>query len=288
MFLTLAKLYAHSDRPQEQRTAAEGAARRFEPLVQAHAGNPDYLYCLVDASNELGDAQRSLGQTDRARATWEKCSGSRKIWHARTTPTVTIAISLPTLRTVWRHSLTTSGVSRMKRGPLLQKALEIEENLNLAFPSVGEYGFYLRNLHRDFRDWFDDTGPALAWRERLNKLIAEYEKQAQSQPEKCDRSQLSLSLTCLECVDALLGRHRDVDADVRRAVAHGFDQPTAAWSKVVLLADQGDYVKADAATAAIVTHDDRPRHFLLPGGADQRDPGQDRWQRSLSAYSQEE
>ncbi len=255
VFLTLAKLYAHSDRPEEQRIAAEGAARRFEPLVQRTPGNPDYLYCLVDASLELGDAQRSLAQTDRGASDMGKALGLAEDLACSHTANgyfrhfvADIAYSLASLA---YHERRQPSEAR----PLLQKALEIEENLNLAFPNVGEYGFYRGNLHRDFRDWFDDTGPALAWRDRLNKLIAEYEEQAQSHPEKCDRNQLSLCFTCLECVDELLGRHRDIDADTRRSVAHGFDHQTVAWSKVVLLAEQGDYVGADAATAAIATHD---------------------------------
>jgi tetratricopeptide (TPR) repeat protein len=68
--LTLAKLYAHSDRPQKQREAAERATALFEAFMRAHSGNPDYLYYFVDASNELGDAYRTVGRVYAAQSTW--------------------------------------------------------------------------------------------------------------------------------------------------------------------------------------------------------------------------
>jgi tetratricopeptide (TPR) repeat protein len=251
VFLNLAKVYAHSDRPEEQRTAAQRAAARFEPLVAAHEGNPDYLFSLVDASNELGDAQRMLAQTDRARATWQKALGLAE-GLARSHSAngyfrhfvADIAYSLASLA---YHERGQPSEAR----PLLEQALEIEENLALSFPTVAEYGYYWAILLRDFRDWFGDTGPALVWRDRLNSLIAELEREARSHPEELDRDRLAIYVSGLMYVDFLLGRYQDAEADARRAVALGLDYHPRELTRVFLLAEQGNYRGADAETAAV-------------------------------------
>ncbi len=163
----------------------------FEPLVRAHPGNPDYLYGFADASNELGDAYRSLSQVDLAQKAWQKTLGLAEDL-ARSHPAngyyrhlvADIAYSLASLA---YHERRQPGEAR----PLLQKAFDIEDELNISFPTVSEYSFYRANLVRDFRDWFGETGPLAAWCQRLSVTIADYEKQARSKPEKKNQERLA-------------------------------------------------------------------------------------------------
>ena len=70
----------------------------------------------------------------------------------------------------------------------LEKALEIEQQLAVDCPRVGEYGFYLGNILRDFRDWLGDTARLSAIGDRFTALIQDHE--SRFPPEKRDRARL--------------------------------------------------------------------------------------------------
>ena len=63
---------------------------------------------------------------------------------------------------------------------LLQKALDIELELVISFPPVGEYVFYVNNILRDFRDWFGDTARLNAVRDQFTAVIQELEARCPS------------------------------------------------------------------------------------------------------------
>jgi tetratricopeptide (TPR) repeat protein len=137
--------------------------------------------------------------------------------------------------------------------PLLQKALDIEEELNLSFPAVSEYGFYLGNLLRDFRGWFGDTAPLEAWRDRLMVAISEHEHEARLAPEKRDRDRLGRYYLRRAIVDRLLGRYSEFVDDMHHSVALGdFDNVPQA-TRALRLAQQGQYAQAASEATALAT-----------------------------------
>ena len=75
VLLNLAKLYAHTDRPEQHRAAAEAANALFELLVgttrKSRLRPPS-----TDSLSELGESYRSLGQPGPAQATLEKALSS--------------------------------------------------------------------------------------------------------------------------------------------------------------------------------------------------------------------
>jgi hypothetical protein len=255
VLLSLARLYGHSERPEEQRAAAETARALFESLVRTRSGNPDYLSNLIDALNELGDASRNLARVDQAQRQWQRA----------------LSVAEDLVRShpasgYYRHlvadnaySLASLAYHEQHRGdrarPLLQKALEIEEELTANFPSVSEYGFYVNNLLRDFRDWFGDTAPLEAWRDRLTMAISEHEKEAQLAPEKRDSGRLERYYSSRAAADGLLAYYSEVADDWRRAIAMGAPDDVSRAMQAFLLAQQGDYKQTESLAAALAASD---------------------------------
>jgi len=247
--LTLAKVYAHTDRPAPHRAAAETAGTRFDALVRAHAGNPDYLYGFVDSLTELGDACRNLAQVDMAQKTWQKARVAAEEL-ARAHPAngyyrhlvADITSSLASLAYHERHH---PNIAR----PLLQKALEIEEEVYLSFPTVVEYGFYLGIMLRDNRDWFGDVGPLEAYRQRLTTAIRAREHEAKSAPQTNDAERLACYYGHRSIVDRLLGRYGDFADDMRHVVACGGVDYHPLATKALVLAQRGEYTQAESAAA---------------------------------------
>jgi len=209
----LAKLYAHTDRPEQHRAASEAAIALFEPLVRAHPGDPDYISCLTDALNELGESYRSLAQPDLAQATLEKALSSASEL-ARSHPAngyyrhliADAAYNLASLNYHERHQPARARV-------LLQKALDIELELDISFPAVSEYTFYLNNILRDFRDWFGDTVCLNGVCQRFTVAIEEYE--ARIPPEKRDHDSLAKYYFNRGETRRLLGQYTEALADFK-------------------------------------------------------------------------
>ncbi len=82
VLLNLAKLYARTHRPQEERAAAEAAIALFEPLTRSHPGDPDYLSNLTDSLTELGESYRSLGEVEPLRDDLEEGARFGSTTHA--------------------------------------------------------------------------------------------------------------------------------------------------------------------------------------------------------------
>ncbi|MGO9466232.1 MAG: protein kinase domain-containing protein, partial [Isosphaeraceae bacterium] len=219
VLLSLAKLYSYTDRRELHRAAAATASASFESLVGAHVGNPDYLSYFIDALSELADAYRNLAQVDRAQTTWQRALGvagdlvgSHPASGSYRHLVADIAYSLASLAYHEQHR---GDLAR----PLLQKALEIEEELTANFPDVSEYGFYVSNLLRDFRDWYGDTAPLVAWRDRTNLTNSEQAKAARSAPEKRDGVRSAYYYSSLSYADSLLASSSEIADDWRAALA---------------------------------------------------------------------
>jgi hypothetical protein len=131
---------------------------------------------------------------------------------------------------------------------LLQKALDIEEDLTFSFPAVAEYGFYFGNLLRDFRDWFGDIGPLEDHHDRLKKRIAECEKEVPPGLEQGNRELLEAYKLSHLSVERALGLYRETSDDRLRASAAGNWCPILPPNEPMLLARAGKY--AEAATEA--------------------------------------
>jgi len=253
--LTLAKVYAHTDRPEPHRATAETAGRRFEALVRTHAGNPDYLQGFVESLIEQGDACRNLAQVEMAQSTWQKALVAAEEL-ARAHPAngyyrhlvADLAFNLASLAYHERHR---PDLAR----PLLHKAREIEEELYLSFPAVGEYGFYLGIILRDFRDWYGDVGPLEAYRQRLTTAIRSPEHEAQWAPQKNDAERLACYYGHRSIVDRLLGRYSDFADDIRHVVACGGVDYNPLATKALVLAQRGEYTKAASAAADLAANE---------------------------------
>ncbi len=249
--LNLAKLYAHTDRPEQHRAASEAAIALFEPLVRTHAGDPDYVLYLTDAFSELGDSYRSLARPDLAQATLEKALSSAEEL-ARSHPAngyyrhliADGAYNLASLHYHERHEPARARV-------LLQKALAIEQELVVSFPAVSEYMFYLNNLLRDFRDWFDDTACLSAVRDHFTVLIQEYE--ARLLPEKRDPVRLNSYYLHRVETHYLLARYREALADFKQA---GWANVNA-FPGAVVAAQRGDYDQAESVAMTIAQQERR-------------------------------
>lgn len=119
-----------------------------------------------------------------------------------------IAYSLASLNYHERHQPAEARV-------LLEKALEIEQDLTLSFPTMAEYLFYLNNIFRDFRDWFGDTARLNALCDQYTILIQEYE--ARLPPEKRDQFRLNRFYTYRGYIEYLLGRFSESLVDYKLA-----------------------------------------------------------------------
>jgi hypothetical protein len=139
---------------------------------------------------------------------------------------------------------------------LLQKALEIEEVLSFSLPNVAEYGFYLGNLLRDFRDWFGDTGPLEAVHDRLKRRIAECEKEARPPLQTGRDDRLELYQARHVWVERLLRRYRESSDDRSRASAAGDSCSILPPNEPMLLALAGKYTEAATQAASWAANDD--------------------------------
>ena len=146
--------------------------------------------------------------------------------------------------------------------PLLERALQIEDELDAQFPSMSEYGFYLGSILRDFRDWFDDTDLLEAWRDRLAAALSEHELEARPAQVKSDHDRLSRDYKCLFMVDRLLDRYEVLLADRRRAAAAGVNLDDPLLARPMLLAQKGKHTEAAAAAAAIAASNDDSGYYL--------------------------
>ena len=133
----LAKLYAHTDRPQQDRAASEAAIGLFEPLARDHAGDPDYALYLIDSLRELGESYQCLSQPDLAHTTLQKAlnsseqlAGSHPADGYYRHLVADITYSLASLNYHERHQ------PDMAHG-LLKKALDIELSLSMRFSRRG-------------------------------------------------------------------------------------------------------------------------------------------------------
>ncbi len=237
-FSTLAKLYAHTDRPEKHRAASEAAIAAFEPLVLTRTGNSDESWLLADSLSELADALRRLGKPDQAEATLQRALGLAEDL-ARSHPAnaydlhlvADIAYSLASLN---YHECRRPGPARA----LLQKGLDIELNLALSHPDVGEYMFYLNNILREFRDWFAD-------KDRLIALCGQFT--AAIKGNDSNLPGLSRDRDCImRCygqralIQHLLGRHREALSGISDVVP-----PTQA-ELALAQAQEGNYAAAES------------------------------------------
>jgi tRNA A-37 threonylcarbamoyl transferase component Bud32 len=255
VLLSLAKVYAHTDRWEQQRTAAEAASTVFDSLMHAHVGNPDYRYYFTDSLSELGDAYRALAQPDRAHSTWQTALNSATdlmrdhpvSGHYRHV-VADIAYSLASLAF---HERRQPDEAR----PLLEQALEIEEELNLTLPGIGEYNFYLNNIFRDFRDWYADIAPLVAWRDRLEMVISEQEQAARLAPEKVDRDRLKSYCAYRAFANTLIGHYMSFQAELRKKLPKEIADSVREAPLAFRLALHGDYTGAASEAKAIAARD---------------------------------
>ena len=245
----LAKLYSHTDRPEQHRSASEAAIAIFEPMVRTQPGNPDFMYYLADSLSELGDSYRRLAQPELARTTLEKAlKASEEL--ARSHPAngyhqhlvADIAYSLASL---CYHEQQQPEHVRV----LLQKALDIEQDLVVRFPAVAEYMFYLNNLLRDLRDWFGDTARLNAICDHFTFLIKEYE--AQFPPDKRDHVRLDRYYVQRGQARFLLGRFADARADFKQVAWLELESGAAAS----VHAQQREYDEAEKAAITFAQMD---------------------------------
>ncbi len=247
--LNLAKLYAHTDRPEQHRAASEAAIALFEPLVCTHAGDPDYVLYLTDALSELGDSYRSLARPDLAQATLEKALNSAQEL-ARSHPANgyyrhLVADAAYNLASLYYHERQEPARARV----LLQKALDIEQELVVSFPAVSEYMFYLNNILRDFRDWFDDTARLNAVGQHFAVAIQEHE--ARFPAGKRDRDFLNTHYRYRGETHRLLAQYTEAVAEFNQAGCTDLATVPAA----VVAAQRGDYDQAGSAAMTIAQND---------------------------------
>ena len=214
VYSNLAKLYSHTDRPDQHRSASEAAIAILEPLARTHVGNPDYMCYLADSLSELGDSYRCLAQPELAQATLEKAQSACEEL-ATSHPAngyyqhlaADIAYSLASLHYHERHQPEQARV-------LFHRALDIEQQLATSFPAVAEYMFYLNNLLRDLRDWFGDLARLNAVRDHFKVAIAEYEARAPA--ENRDRERLNRFYMYCGETQFLLARYSEALADIKK------------------------------------------------------------------------
>ncbi len=172
---TLAKLYAHTDRPEDHRAAAEAAIAAFEPLSLSHDGNPDDVCYFADSLSELADAYRRLGQPDLAESTLQRalrCAEDLVRLHPANGYYQHLMADIAySLASVEFHESQEPKRARAS----LEKALDIELKLSKSYPGANEYAFYLNNLLRDLRDWFGDTARLTTLCEHFTAAIQEHQ-----------------------------------------------------------------------------------------------------------------
>ena len=125
---------------------------------------------------------------------------------------------------------------------LLQKALDIEMKLNLSY-GVREYGFYLGNLIRDFRDWFGDLARLTAVREQLTGVIQD--SVARRAADASDHDRIARCYILRAHVHHLLARNREALADVSHV------EPANLVYAAFARAQQGDHAAAESAAKTL-------------------------------------
>jgi eukaryotic-like serine/threonine-protein kinase len=256
VLLNLAKLYGYTDRPGQHRVASEAAIALFRPLVHADAGNPDYVFCLIDSLTELADSYRALAQFDLGRSTLNQALHSAEEL-ARAHPThgyyrhlvADIAYSVASLN---YHELHDPAEARR----MLQKSLDIEQELLISFPTVAEYAFYLNNITRDVRDWFGDTATLIAVRDRVMAAIRASEGRLGAGQAHDDELVFYYALSSI--INGLLARYDEALADARKAGLFESQYDALAMAQRGKVMAQGDnYDQAELAAATAVQRDPR-------------------------------
>ena len=205
--------------------------------------------------HELSNAYRGLGRIELRKAPGRARSPKLKIWRVHIPGNgydrhlvADIAYNLASLA---YHERGRGDLAR----PLLQKALAVEEELFLSFPTVGEYGFYLGSMLRDFRDWFGDTSRLEAYRKRLTTAISRAEGEPRPAEQKPNADPLKYYYSHRSGVDLLLGRYTDFIEDLRGATANGGINLIPRMTEAFQLAQRGEYIRAESAAAALAASD---------------------------------
>ena len=141
----LAKLYAHTDRPEQQRVAAEAANALFEPLVGSHAGDPDYVLPLDRFLDCAGGIVSTFGPAGPGPDHVEERSMPPRNWHEPIPRMATIDIWSQISPIVWRRSTTTSGISPPAR-PSAGKGPRYRAEARRPFPGRVRVMFYMNNI----------------------------------------------------------------------------------------------------------------------------------------------
>ncbi len=235
---TLAKLYAHTDRPEEHRAAAEAAIAAFEPLARSHDGNPDDVCYFADSLSELAEAYRRLGKPDLAETTLQRalrCAEDLvRVHPANGYYQHLVADIAYSLASVEFHERNEPVQARAR----LEKALDIELKLSKSYPGAIEYSFYLGNLLRDLRDWFGDTARLTTLRDSFTAEIQEHEAKTPAKT-RVDQRIASCYLERAQ-IYSLLGRYREALVDNSKV-------ETANLAYVAFAqAQQGDHAAAES------------------------------------------
>jgi tetratricopeptide (TPR) repeat protein len=240
---TLAKLYAHTDRPEDHRAAAEAAIAAFEPLSLSHDGNPDDVCYFADSLSELADAYRRLGQPDLAETTLQRALRPAedlvRLHPANGYYQHLVADIDYSLASVEFHERQ----EPVKARAHLEKALEIELKLNRSYPGAVEYGFYLGNLFRDLRDWFGDTARLTALHGALTTAIQEHEAKMPAATPVDER--IAHCYAERASINRVLGRYREALADISHV------EPANLVYVAFARAQQGDYAAAESAAKTL-------------------------------------
>jgi hypothetical protein len=108
---------------------------------------------------------------------------------------------------------------------------------------------------RDCRDWFGDTGPLQAFRDRQTMAIAEHEKKQRSASEQSDRLRMESYHLRLAAVTRMLGHYSNQANDWRNALANDDSGKDSRPIKAFLLAQQGEYARAESEAATLAASD---------------------------------
>ena len=241
---TLAKLYAHTDRPEDHRAAAEAAIAAFLPLSLSHDGNPDGVCYFADSLSELADAYRRLGQPDLAESTLQRAlRPAEDLVRPCILQMATINIWWQTSTTVWHRSSFMRRHQPIQARAALEKALDIELKLNMSYPGANEYGFYLSNLLRDLRDWFGDTARLTALCDHFTAAIQGHE--AKMPAETRVDEQVAGWYIERAVINHLLARHGEALVDISKV------EPAHLAYLAFARAQQGDYAAAESAAKTL-------------------------------------
>jgi tetratricopeptide (TPR) repeat protein len=265
VLLNLGKVYGFTGRAALQAENCRAAADLLEPLARDHPENPEHALWFADTLSELGDAYLRLGQADRAEASWRRALGAAEELARRHPATAyyrhLVADNYYNLGTFLYHERHNPQEARLALG----KALDIEEELVLRYPEVGEYVFYLGNLLRDFRNLFDDTRRLETALERFTSALREHEAGHPSPAAEQVPAAALLHLGRAHVL-GLLGRHTEALAESRKAQALVSEEQRGGideyWEASALV-QQGELAPAAALAARLAgkAGDDGTRHY---------------------------